>query len=52
MRLTVPPDAAGLLAMRQSVALAFVGLLRWKWEVVPVVVASGLLGLVYKLIFS
>ena len=29
-------------------AIAFVGMLRWKWDVVPVVVGSGLLGLIYK----
>ena len=29
-------------------AIAFVGMLRWKWDVVPVVVGSGLFGLIYK----
>jgi chromate transporter len=29
-------------------AVAFVGMLRWKWDVVPVVLGSGLLGLIYK----
>lgn len=29
-------------------AIAFVGMLRWKWNIVPVVLGSGLLGLVYK----
>jgi chromate transporter len=28
--------------------VAFVGMLRWKWEVVPVILGSGLLGLLYK----
>jgi chromate transporter len=28
--------------------VAFVGMLRWKWDIVPVVLGSGLLGLVYK----
>jgi len=28
--------------------IAFFGMLRWKWDVVPVVLGSGLLGLVYK----
>jgi len=30
-------------------AVAFVGMLKWKWEVIPVVIGSGLVGLVYKL---
>ena len=29
-------------------AVAFIGMLRWKWNVIPVVIGSGLLGLVYK----
>jgi len=29
-------------------AVAFIGLLRWKWDVIPVVIVSGLLGLIYK----
>jgi chromate transporter len=29
-------------------AIAFVGMLRWKWNVVPVVLGSGLLGLFFK----
>ena len=34
-----------------AVALgAFVGLWRWKWNVVPVVLAAGALGIVYKLL--
>jgi chromate transporter len=30
-------------------AIAFVGMLRWKWNIVPVVIGSGLLGLIYAL---
>jgi chromate transporter len=30
-------------------AIAFVGMLRWKWNIVPVVLGSGLLGLIYTL---
>jgi chromate transporter len=30
-------------------AIAFVGMLRWKWKIVPVIVGSGLLGLIYTL---
>jgi chromate transporter len=30
-------------------AIAFVGMLRWKWTIVPVVLASGLIGLIYTL---
>ena len=31
-------------------AATFVGLWRWKWNVVPVVVGAGLIGLIYKLL--
>jgi chromate transporter len=31
-------------------AVAFVGMLRWKWNIVPVVLGSGLLGLIYTLV--
>ena len=31
-------------------AVAFVGILRWKWNIVPVVLGSGLLGLIYMLV--
>jgi chromate transporter len=27
--------------------IAFVGMLRWKWDIIPVVLGSGLLGLIY-----
>jgi chromate transporter len=30
-------------------AVAFIGMLRWKWNIVPVVLASGLVGLIYTL---
>jgi chromate transporter len=30
-------------------AVAFVGMLRWKWDVIPVVLGCGAIGLVYKL---
>ena len=30
-------------------AVAFIGMLRWKWHIVPVVLGSGLLGLIYTL---
>jgi chromate transporter len=33
-------------------AVAFVGMLRWKWDIVPVVLGSGLLGLVYKFVIA
>jgi chromate transporter len=29
-------------------AVAFTGMLRWKWHVVPTVIGSGLVGLIYK----
>ena len=28
--------------------LAFIGMLRWKWGIIPVVIGSGLVGLLYK----
>ncbi len=28
--------------------VAFLGMLKWKWDVIPVVLASGLLGLIYR----
>ena len=30
--------------------VAFVGMLKWKWDIIPVVISSGVLGLIYKLI--
>jgi chromate transporter len=30
--------------------VAFFGMLRWKWNVIPVVIGSGILGLLYKLL--
>ena len=33
-------------------AVAFAGMLRWKWDIVPVVLGSGLLGLAYKFILA
>src|ERR1700736_1635735 len=32
-------------------AVAFVGMLRWKWDIIPVVLGSGLLGLIYSIFF-
>jgi hypothetical protein len=28
--------------------IAFLGMWRWKWSVVPVVLGSGIIGLIYK----
>jgi hypothetical protein len=30
--------------------LAFIGLIRWKWDVIPVVIGAGLLGLLYHVV--
>jgi chromate transporter len=30
-------------------AIAFLGMLRWKWNIVSVVLGSGLVGLIYTL---
>jgi chromate transporter len=32
-------------------AIALFGLLRWKWGIIPVVLGSGLVGLIYKFVF-
>jgi chromate transporter len=32
-------------------AIAFIGMLRWRWDVVPVVIGSGAFGLIYRLVF-
>ncbi|HKS37203.1 MAG TPA: chromate efflux transporter [Verrucomicrobiae bacterium] len=32
-------------------AAAFIGMVKWKWDVVPVVLAAGALGLVYRMLF-
>ena len=32
--------------------VALVGMLKWKWDVIPVVLGSGVLGLLYKVTFS
>ena len=29
--------------------VAFVGILRWKWNVVPIILASGLAGLIFQI---
>ena len=29
--------------------IAFVGMLRWKWDIIPVIIGSGLAGLVFKI---
>ena len=30
-------------------AIAFLGMLRWKWNIIPVILGSGMLGLIYTL---
>jgi len=32
-------------------AVALLGMLRWKWDIIPVVLGSGLVGLIYKFVF-
>ena len=41
-------EAVDLFALGLS-ALAFVGMLKWKWNVVPVVLGSGIAGLLWRL---
>ena len=33
-------------------SIAFIGMMKWKWDVIPVVLGSGLLGLVYRFLMS
>ena len=32
--------------------VAFIGMLKWKWDVIPVVIGSGVFGLLYKVAFD
>jgi chromate transporter len=41
--------AVDLYAMTVSI-VAFAGMLRWKWGIIPVVFGAGLLGMIYKLL--
>jgi hypothetical protein len=29
--------------------VAFIGMLRWRWDIIPVVLGAGVLGLIYQL---
>jgi hypothetical protein len=29
---------------------AFVGMTKWKWEIIPVVLGGGILGLIFKML--
>jgi chromate transporter len=31
--------------------IAFIGMTKWKWDIIPVVLGAGLLGLIYKTVF-
>ena len=33
-------------------AVAFIGMLKWKWGIIPVVIGSGLLGIIWKLVIQ
>jgi chromate transporter len=41
------PGTANWFAITLA-AVAFAGILRWKWDVIPVILAAGLLGLLYR----
>jgi chromate transporter len=30
--------------------VAFVGMMKWKWDIIPVVLGAGLIGLIYKML--
>lgn len=42
-----PGGAADWFAILLS-AVAFVGLIRWRWQIIPVVLGAGTLGLIYQ----
>ncbi len=33
-------------------AIAFIGMMKWKWDVIPVVIGSGLVGLLFKIVLA
>jgi uncharacterized membrane protein YjjP (DUF1212 family) len=33
-------------------AVTFLGMVRWKWDIIPVVFGAGLLGLLFKVLLS
>jgi hypothetical protein len=33
-------------------AVTFIGMIRWKWAIIPVVFGAGLVGLIFKLLAS
>jgi len=45
-----PGDRIDYFALVLSV-ITFIGMLKWKWAVIPAVIGSGVAGLVYKLVF-
>jgi chromate transporter len=52
-----PPDGKIALAQLDGVALtvalvAFIGMLRWKWNIIVVVLGGAIFGLVYKLVLA
>jgi chromate transporter len=51
-----PPDGRIALPALDGMALAalisFVGMLRWKWDIMAVVLGGALSGLVYKWVFA
>jgi len=44
------PSGGGLDWFALAIALvAFIGLMRWRWDIIPVVLGAGMLGLLYQL---
>jgi chromate transporter len=44
------PSGGGLDWFAFAIALvAFIGLMRWRWDIIPVVLGAGMLGLLYQL---
>jgi chromate transporter len=45
------PTGAGVDWFALAISLvAFVGMIRWRWDIIPVVLGAGLLGLIYQLV--
>jgi hypothetical protein len=32
--------------------IAFIGMVRWKWDIIPVVLSAGLAGLIFRMFLS
>ena len=51
LHVVFPPDRAVDWFAVAASTVAFVGMLKWKWDVVAVILVSGMAGLVYRFVF-